>query len=55
MQMTNIIDIITSDKFKGIVALIAAVVMYFTPDHIDKIIETLLVAFGISVLIIQKK
>ena len=51
-SMDKIINIITSERFKGIVALVAAVVMYFTPDHIDKVIETVLGAFGITALII---
>lgn len=44
-----------SDKFKGIIAIIAAVVMYFTPDHVDKIVELILTAFGINVLVIKAK
>lgn len=42
-------------KLKGIIAIAAAVIMYFTPDNIDKIIELLLAAFGISTLIISDK
>ena len=40
--MSTFIKLITNDKFKGIVAIAAAVLMYFTPDEIDKIIEGLL-------------
>lgn len=51
----NIINIITSPKIKGIVAIGAAVVMYFTPDEVDHIIEGLLGVFGISTLVIGDK
>lgn len=45
----------TSGKiFKTIVALVAAVVMYFTPDHIDYCIITILSFFGIPPLIIDQ-
>lgn len=53
--MQDFIDLITSPKFKGLVSLIAAVVMYFTPDNIDAIIESLLSAFGISQLVLTPK
>ena len=53
--MTTFINLITNEKFKGLVAIIAAVVMYYTPDEIDKIIEGLLGAFGISQFIITSK
>ncbi len=45
---------LNNDKVQGIVAIIAAVAMYFTPDHIDKIIEMVLAALGISKLTITK-
>jgi hypothetical protein len=48
-------DLILNEKTKGIVAIVAAVVMYFTPDHIDQIIESLLGIYGISVLSLQEK
>jgi hypothetical protein len=48
-------DLILNDKTKGIVAIVAAVVMYYTPDNIDRIIETLLGMYGITALTIQKK
>jgi hypothetical protein len=48
-------DLIFSEKAKGIIAIVAAVVMYFTPDHIDRIIESLLGVYGITVLTLQKK
>lgn len=53
--MSTFIKLITNDKFKGIVAIAAAVLMYFTPDEIDKIIEGLLGAFGISQFVIKPK
>ena len=53
--MNKIINIITSPKFKGLIAVGAAVVMYFTPDEVDHIIEGLLGAFGISTLVIGDK
>jgi hypothetical protein len=48
-------DLIFSDKTKGIIAIVAAVVMYYVPDHIDRIIESLLGIYGITALTIQKK
>lgn len=53
--MNKILELSTSDKVKGVIALISAVVMYFTPDYIDTIIETLLAGFGVSSLVIHKK
>jgi hypothetical protein len=47
-------EIITSEKVKAVVAIVAAVVMHFTPDHIDAIIESLLGIYGITVLTLQK-
>lgn len=40
---------------KGAIAIIAAIVMYFTPDHIDRIIELLLAAMGIQQLSLKQK
>jgi hypothetical protein len=48
-------DIILSEKTKGIIAIVAAVITYFTPDHIDAIIESLLGIYGITVLTLTKK
>jgi predicted membrane protein len=48
-------DLIFSDKTKGIVAIVAAIVMHYTPDHIDRIIESLLGIYGVTALTIQKK
>ena len=46
---------ITNEKVKGAIAIIAAVIMYFTPDNVDRIIETLLAALGIQKLVIKKE
>ena len=43
------------NKIKGIVAIVAAIVMYFTPDDIDRVIEGILALFGVSTLIITEK
>lgn len=51
----NLKSIIKSEKVKGAIAIIAAVITFFTPDHIDLIIEALLTAFGIEKLVIQKE
>lgn len=53
--MNSFIELIKNNKFKGIVAIIAAIVMYFTPDEVDKIIEGLLGAFGISQFMMESK
>ena len=51
----NILDFITGNKVKGIISIAAAVVMYFTPEEVDHIIEGLLSAFGITSLFITDK
>jgi hypothetical protein len=51
----HIQNLITSTKFKAWIAIIAAIVMYFTPNNIDRIIEALLGLFGISALVLEKK
>ncbi|GHT96142.1 hypothetical protein FACS1894122_14220 [Alphaproteobacteria bacterium] len=48
-------DLILSEKTKGTIAIIAAVVMYFTPDYIDAIIQGLLGAYGITELTLREK
>jgi hypothetical protein len=53
--MTNLKEIIANEKVKGVIAIAAAVVMWFTPDYIDAIIEAGLAAFGISKLVIKKE
>ena len=44
-----------SDKLKGIIAVIAAVVIYYTPSHVDLVIESLLAMFGIQKLVLKEK
>jgi hypothetical protein len=51
----NLKETIASDKAKGIVAIVAAGVMYFTPDYIDRIIESLLGIYGVTTLTLKKK
>lgn len=51
----NIKEVLTSDRVKGLIAIAAAVVMYYTPDEVDHIIEGLLSVFGISTLVIGGK
>ena len=53
--MENLKTIITNEKIKGAIAIAAAVVMWFTPTHIDVVIEALLAAFGIQKLVLKKK
>ena len=45
---------VTNTKFKACISVLAAAVMYFTPDAVDNIIETLLAAYGITVLAIEE-
>ena len=53
--MENLKSIITNEKVKGAIAIVAAVIMWFTPTHIDIVIESLLTAFGIQQLVLKKK
>ncbi len=53
--MDSLKSIIENEKVKGAVAIVAAVIMFFTPNHIDLIIESLLTAFGIQQLVLKKK
>ncbi|MDR3179406.1 MAG: hypothetical protein LBT70_00715 [Holosporaceae bacterium] len=53
--MNTLKEIIANEKVKGIIAIAAAVVMWFTPNYIDAIIEAGLAAFGISKLVIKKE
>lgn len=46
---------LNDERVKGIIAIVAAVVMYFTPDQIDRIIEVCLAGLGISKLVITKE
>jgi hypothetical protein len=52
--MENLKSIIKNEKVKGAIAIAAAIIMFFTPDHIDVVIEALLAAFGIQKLILKK-
>ena len=54
-KMESLKSIIENEKVKGAVAIVAAVIMFFTPNHIDLIIESLLTAFGIQQLVLKKK
>ncbi|MBR1734600.1 MAG: hypothetical protein IJ730_04025 [Alphaproteobacteria bacterium] len=51
----DIKSLITNEKVKGAIAIIAAIIMWFTPDHVDMVIEALLAAFGIEKLSIHKQ
>jgi hypothetical protein len=56
-MFTNLKNFILSEKAKGIIAIVAAVVMWFTPDHIDRIIELCLLclaAIGVSKLVLKR-
>jgi hypothetical protein len=53
--MENLKEIISNEKVKGIIAITAAIVMWFTPDYIDAIIEAGLAVVGISKLVIKKE
>ena len=52
--MDKIESFLASEKTRGAIAIVAAIVMYFTPDHIDRIIETLLAASGIQKFVLKK-
>lgn len=44
------------EKIRGIISIVAAIIMYFTPDSIDSIIEGLLLLLGIDeFLVIEKR
>ena len=53
--MEKIKEYIENPKIQGVIAIAAAVVMYYTPDYIDVIIEGMLAALGISKLTISGK
>lgn len=55
INMSSFVDFFSNPKVKAVVSIVAAIVMYFTPDHIDRVIETLLIAYGFDLLIIDKK
>jgi hypothetical protein len=47
--------IMTNGTVKGIAAIVGAVIMHFTPDHIDRIVESLLGIYGINTIFIANK
>jgi len=53
--MEKLAILLNNEKIQGIVAILAAVIMYYTPDHIDRIIEMCLAGLGVSKLIITKE
>jgi hypothetical protein len=53
--MIDLKKIIANEKVKGAIAITAAVIMWFTPDHVDVIIEGILAAIGASKLVIKKE
>ena len=46
--MDKIKAVLNSENTKGVIAIVAAVIMYYTPDHIDRIIKACLMALGIQ-------
>ena len=53
--MEKIKKFLANEKVRGAIAILAAITMYYTPNHIDLIIETCLAALGISKLTIEEK
>ena len=51
----NIGEVLNNSKVQGIISIAAAVVMYFTPDEVDYLIEGLLGMFGIAKLTLKEK
>ena len=51
--MDKLKEIVSNEKVKGAIAIIAAIAMYYAPSHIDAIIETLLTALGIQKLVLK--
>lgn len=54
-KMEKIRQFLKNETVQGAIAIIAAVVMYFTPDNVDRIIEACLMALGIQKLVLKKK
>ncbi len=46
-------SILENEKIKGVIAVIAAVVIYYTPSNVDLVIESLLAMFGIQKLALK--
>ena len=53
--MEKLIAFIHNEKVYGLVAIIVAVAMYYTSDHIDRIIEMCLASLDSSKLPLTKK
>ena len=53
--MDKLKEIVSNEKVRGLIAIAAAVIMYYTPAHVDAIIETLLAALGVQKLILKDK
>ena len=53
--MGKLVMLLNNEKVKGVIAIAAAVVMYYTPDQVDRIIELCLAGLGISKLVISKE
>jgi hypothetical protein len=53
--MINLKEIITNEKTKGMIALAAAVVMWFIHNYADATIKASLAAIGITKLVIKKE
>lgn len=41
--------------WQGAASIVAAIVMYFAPGHIDRLIELLLMSIGIPMIVIGEK
>ena len=51
--MDKLKGMISNEKVRGLIAIAAAIAMYYAPSHIDAIIETLLTALGIQKLVLK--
>ena len=47
-------ELLNNPKVQGAIAIVAAIVMYYTPDHIDRIIEAMLATLGITKITLTK-
>ena len=47
-------SVFENDKVKGVIAVVAAIVIYYTPSHVDLVIESLLAMFGIQKLALKE-
>lgn len=53
--MQTIINFFSNSKVKGVIAVICCVIMYYTPDEVDRIIEAFMAFYGISHLLPRKE